>query len=346
MRNSVLAPTYILSQSLRVGTFLSQSIIGNALLGRQPNDEQKKTLPPVQTVLADLRKLFERDYANIQAGFYKAPEDLIPNPLELSFKTLRVFKDLIEVRRRFKNKTVKEFTDPEATKGLPNYFTQTFHYQSDGYLSDESAELYDHQVEMVFGGGADAMRRQALVPIHKWIQSHSAKATNEPIRILDVACGTGRFIGDLMRNFTNLHVTGLDLSPHYLKIARQKLSELRHVDFVEANGESTPFKDASFDVVTNIYLFHELPRRVRSIVATEMARVLKPGGQLIFVDSIQLADKPEYAGSLRLFPQTYHEPYYGDYVEQDLVALFKETGLQLVSQELAFFSKILVFEKS
>ena len=49
----------------------------------------------------------------------------------------------------------------------PPYYLQKFHFQTDGYLSDGSAERYDHQVEVLFGGGAAAMRRHALVPLKR-----------------------------------------------------------------------------------------------------------------------------------------------------------------------------------
>jgi hypothetical protein len=40
----------------------------------------------------------------------------------------------------------------------------------------------------------------------------------------------------------------------------------------------------------------------------EFARVLKPGGRLVVVDSLQMGDEPDYDGMLELFPQNYHEP--------------------------------------
>jgi ubiquinone/menaquinone biosynthesis C-methylase UbiE len=140
-------------------------------------------------------------------------------------------------------------------------------------------------------------------------------------------------------------VTGLDLSPWYLKKARESMEPYRHCSFVEANAEAMPFRDGQFDVVSCIFLFHELPRPVRQKITQEMARVLRPGGQLIFVDSIQLGDKPQFDGSLKAFPTNYHEPYYLDFVEEDLDPMFTSAGLSRKSQDLAYFSKILSYEK-
>lgn len=44
---------------------------------------------------------------------------------------------------------------------------QNFHHQTNGYLSDLSANLYDLQVEIFFGGLADAMRRYILAPLKR-----------------------------------------------------------------------------------------------------------------------------------------------------------------------------------
>jgi SAM-dependent methyltransferase len=57
--------------------------------------------------------------------------------------------------------------------------------------------------------------------------------------------------------------------------------------------------------VTSIFMFHELPPKVRRIIFGECARVLKPGGRFVLVDSLQRGDEPDYAGLLELFPQNY-----------------------------------------
>jgi ubiquinone/menaquinone biosynthesis C-methylase UbiE len=333
---------YTASQSLRVARYLSQAITANVLLGRKPSDEQKRNLPSLQDLMKDLVALFRRDLSNIEAGYYKMPDDLVENPVDVVWNTGKVFRDLYQVRDRQKSGKVQEFSNPQVAEGYPKYFAQTFHFQTDGYLSEASARLYDTQVEMVFAGGADAMRRQALVPLHFEILRNPGR----DLRLLDIACGTGRFLEFVKQNHPDLKCTGSDLSPYYLKVARERLSSATFMDFVEANAESLPLSDSYFDVITCIYLFHELPRRVRSNVIREMHRLLKPGGLLIWVDSIQNGDKPEFEASLKLFPESYYEPYYQDYIEQDLKAEFENLGFKEESRELAFFSKVLSLRRS
>jgi SAM-dependent methyltransferase len=110
-------------------------------------------------------------------------------------------------------------------------------------------------------------------------------------------------------------------------------------------AEALPFADADFDLVTCIYLFHELPRPVRARAVAEFARVLRPGGRLVLVDAFQRGDEPAFDGLLELFPLAYHEPYFDDYAPHDLGALFAEVGLQSKTAERAHMSKVMTFDK-
>ena len=85
--------------------------------------------------------------------------------------------------------------------------------------------------------------------------------------------------------------------------------------------------DESQDAVTSIFVFHELPPKVRRIVFRECARVLKPGGRLVLVDPLQRGDQPDYDGILELFPQNYHEPYYKSYTNENFSELAAGSGL-------------------
>jgi ubiquinone/menaquinone biosynthesis C-methylase UbiE len=92
-------------------------------------------------------------------------------------------------------------------------------------------------------------------------------------------------------------------------------------------------------------LFHELPPKVRRITIRECARVLKPGGRLVILDSLQRGDRPDYDGLLELFPQNYHEPYYSSYANEDFGALAADCDLKPVRNVETFVSKVMVFDK-
>ena len=122
--------------------------------------------------------------------------------------------------------------------------------------------------------------------------------------------------------------------------------ELGRCEFVQAAAESMPFPDASFDAVTCVYLFHELPPAVRKEVAREAARVLKPGGVFILADSIQLGDRPRVDAHLGRFGD-FNEPYYRSWLREDTVELFGErgAGLEPWTKELCSSTKVLSFRK-
>jgi len=241
-------------------------------------------------------------------------------------------------------------THPE----FPDYYLQHFHHQSDGWLSSASAHRWEFQVETRFIGSAGTMRRRALPHIKKFMLGRDATETS----ILDVASGTGQFLHFVRENFPDLLCTSLELSPYYLEAVRdvhkKVFSNSGSLRLVNANAESMPFGKEEFDMVTNVYLFHELPAYARVNVAKEICRVLKPGGIFVFVDSAQLGDAKSRGGfyedalthSLHGFSENHHEPYHKEYINQNMVELFhKETNLRHETTSVVFVSKVMIFSK-
>jgi ubiquinone/menaquinone biosynthesis C-methylase UbiE len=135
------------------------------------------------------------------------------------------------------------------------------------------------------------------------------------------------------------------MSEAYVRHAKRGLARRSRTAFVVGKAEAIPAPDNSQDAITGIFLFHELPPQVRRAVLAECARVLKPGGRLVLVDSLQRGDRPDYEGLLELFPQNYHEPYYQSYIEEDFAALAAACGLTHVRDVQAFVAKVMVFDK-
>lgn len=63
--------------------------------------------------------------------------------------------------------------------------------QTDGWLSEKSASIYEASTETLFLGRQDAMQRQSLVPLHSFMQGRGQDGAGT--QMLEVACGTGRF---------------------------------------------------------------------------------------------------------------------------------------------------------
>jgi ubiquinone/menaquinone biosynthesis C-methylase UbiE len=218
---------------------------------------------------------------------------------------------------------------------------QNFHFQTGGWMTDDSASRYDTQVEVLFNGTANATRRQALPQLHEVFAGRDQRK----LSLLDIGCGTGRFLDFLKQAWPRLPALGLDMSEPYVTYAKRHLKRWSRMNLTVGNAESLPVPDESQDAVTSIFLFHELPPKVRRTVFRECARVLKPGGRLVLVDSLQRGDQPDYDGLLELFPQNYHEPYYRSYTNEDFSALATGCGLTHIRDVKAFVSKVMVFDK-
>jgi SAM-dependent methyltransferase len=98
--------------------------------------------------------------------------------------------------------------------------------------------------------------------------------------VLDVGTGTGVVAITAAR--AGASVTGLDLTPALLEVAREnaRIAGLPAVEWIEGDVESLPFPDGGFDVVVSQFGHMFAPRP--DVAVAEMRRVLKPGGRIAF----------------------------------------------------------------
>src|SRR5690242_14845005 len=146
--------------------------------------------PGRRRLYADMVSLFERDLANVEAGVYPVPDDgdgALPQLLE---RSNLFFEDLPRIHERRESRDTHEVVNTEPEGRRPDYHLQNFHFQSDGWMTKESAQRYDIQVEVLFKGTANAIRRQALPPFHEVFAGRDQRR----LSLLDVGCGTGRFL--------------------------------------------------------------------------------------------------------------------------------------------------------
>ena len=310
-------------------------------IARPPVDKPSGMVPGRARMLADIVRLHARDLANVEAGVYPPPDDLPKDPAAALETTKAFFGDVTEVSRR-RAAGIRRQPSIEALKGRrPNYWLQNFHFQTDGWTSTHSARIYDHQVEVLFGGATAAMRRQGLVPIARWMTGRDQRR----LRGADLGCGTGGFCAELLAAFPRLTVTGIDLSQAYLARALERLRRRPTFSPLLAAAEALPFASGSLDLVAACYLFHELPPDIRRRVAGEIGRVVKRGGLVVIIDSLQTGDRRDYDGLLEIFPQIFHEPYYRGYLCEDLCDLFAAAGFSHVATDTAFLSKIIALQR-
>jgi ubiquinone/menaquinone biosynthesis C-methylase UbiE len=290
-----------------------------------------------------LEQILQQDVANIKAGLY--PVDVLKpeNPVRHLLRFPKLFREGVEIARRRRDHSSGEFS--ARAKGLledaPDYYHRNFHFQGDGYLSEESAELYEHQVEVLFAGTADPMRRLIIAPLKK----HFNNSDGEGLRFLEVGAGTGRATKFVRLAFPKAKIVSIDLSSPYLKRAQSELKGFARHDFVEADGAKIPFQDESFDAVYSVFLFHELPAEERKKVVAEGMRLLKPNGFYGLVDSLQLGDIPIFDQALSQFPIDFHEPFYKHYIKHPMDEVLESVGLRDIESGTGFYSKWVVATK-
>ena len=313
-----------------------------------PSQREVKPLP-VELLLQiqqQLHQLIDTDWHDAERGVYPA-HLLFDNDWNDFFRHYpQVWFDLPLIWDRVSQKRHQEFSPQVETAGYPSYYLQNFHHQTDGYLSDTSANLYDLQVDILFNGAADAMRRRILAPLKQGLAAFDVVEPRQ-IRVLDVACGTGRTLKQLRGMLPKASLYGVDLSDAYLRKANQSLSQLPNElpQLMQANAEALPFLDNYFHGVTSVFLFHELPPAARQRVIEQCFRVLKPGGTFVICDSIQVADAPDMVPAMEGFVETFHEPYYRHYTQDNLVQRLEQAGFTDISVQVHFMSKYLVARK-
>ena len=178
---------------------------------------------------------------------------------------------------------------------------------------DKSAPGYDRQIAWFektwFAGGRE------------WL---GARAHG---RVLEVAVGTGRNLPHYPAEAT---LTGVELSPAMLALARQRAADLdRAVDLHEGDAERLPFGDASFDTVACALALCTIPDPAAAI--GEMNRVLAPGGRLLLLDHIASNWPPIYAAQWLLERFTIRAA--GEHFTRRPLPLVQAAGFEVVQTQ-------------
>ncbi len=140
--------------------------------------------------------------------------------------------------------------------------------------------FYDHLNSLWYEGGEDhpisLLRAENRVRT-PWVAKTIEDTLGASKHVLDVGCGAG-----LLSNFLSLlghQVTGIDLSYTSLRYAKER-DVSKSVRYLQANANSMPFEDDSFDAVCAMDLLEHVETPWQ--VVREAARVLKPGGVFFF----------------------------------------------------------------
>ena len=220
----------------------------------------------------------------------------------------------------------------------PNYYLNSFHAYEEGNLGWSPAtevELAAYSVHSKLWGepqrDGDARMRQSF---SDHIQAHFTNNAqiNSPQVIADLGCGVGMSTFALQDVFPNAQLTGVDLSPYFLAVARHNTDHSpmnrqgTHPHWVHAPAENTGLPDASFDLVSTSLMFHELPQSAAIAIFKEARRLLKPGGTFAFMDMDPNCHTFQTLPPFIFTLLKSTEPYLDQYLQLDLPQALMDAG--------------------
>lgn len=142
-----------------------------------------------------------------------------------------------------------------------------------------------------------ALRLKALTPLYDRLVSHTPFDIRtkgdmlDHVRVddardfLDFGCGTGTLAMLLKQGEPSVRVTGIDVNPAVLSLARRKAASAGlDVRFDRYDGARLPYGDHTFDRVLSSYVFHHLDDTTKMAALQEFVRILRPGGELYLMD--------------------------------------------------------------
>src|ERR1700733_9883607 len=177
----------------RSGLYFAESlpltILSSLLLRRGEFTDREK----LRNLWSAIHQLHSDDIDHMARGIYP-PSVLSPaGPARHMRSLVRLWRDATDVAWRMRHRRHRDLPADEMIDELPEYYRRNFHFQTDGYLSKKSAELYDHQVDVLFSGTAGAMRRLTIPPLRSHLK------TLERAQILELGCVPGSLTIDLAK---------------------------------------------------------------------------------------------------------------------------------------------------
>ena len=170
--------------------------------------------------------------------------------------------------RSLYNINIKQFTFRYFSVKLLNMKTKALNKERQAYFQD------------IYQKGSAALDWNFGAAGHKLIELVIDNTIKRGSKILDIGSGPGNEAIFLAKQ--GMEVTGLDLNSEAIKLSK-KLANLQEVTvkFVQGDAVKLPFKNSSFDVVNDTFVFHHFEKTIRKIYAQEVNRVLKKDGIFI-----------------------------------------------------------------
>lgn len=154
--------------------------------------------------------------------------------------------------------------------------------------------------------------------------------------VLDVCTGTGSQAFAFGKR--GCDVTGIDMSPDMLRVAKRKNAG-ENVKFQMSDATGLPFGDKRFDIASISLALHDMPREVRPRVLEEMKRVSR---RVVVVDYHIPENRVERWFHVS-FTACYELGYYRDFARQNLRELLQQHGLKIIREGYGLINFIKIF---
>lgn len=215
-------------------------------------------------------------------------------------------------------------------------------------MQQTKEEKVHHVFEKIYNN-YDKMNSVISFQQHVRWRSDTMKRMNvqKGSKALDVCCGTADWTIALSEAVgSSGEVIGLDFSKNMLKIGAEKVKHLKQVKLIHGNAMELPFPDNSFDYVTVGFGLRNVPDIMQ--VLKEMHRVVKPGGQVVCLETSQptlIGYKQLYYFYFRFIMPLFGKLFAKSYQEyswlqesarnfpgmKELANMFKQAGLENVT---------------
>jgi demethylmenaquinone methyltransferase/2-methoxy-6-polyprenyl-1,4-benzoquinol methylase len=147
------------------------------------------------------------------------------------------------------------------------------------------AKRYDLMNDLMSGGLHRAWKEALVTAVNPPRPAPKGRRSegSRPFTVLDLAGGTGDVAFRIAERSPGCQVTVADINAEMLSVGRERAAKAGHnVEFVEANAETLPLPDRSFDAVTIAFGIRNVPRI--DVALSEIHRVLKIGGHFLCLE--------------------------------------------------------------
>ncbi len=168
---------------------------------------------------------------------------------------------------------------------------------------------------------------------HRAVLELIASEGAAPESILDVGCGTGRFLRQAAQRWPGASLIGVDPAEGMIEMARRLTPG---ATFYVSMAEELPLPGASVDVAVTTLSFHHWSDQAAGV--REVARVLRPGGRFFLVDASTPAWMQKFVRLLNPY-----NPHPSRFLTPDAMrTLFEQAGLEMQAQRRVFSRHVLL----